>query len=454
MDDIQFNGIDARTGQPLAPPLALADAEATARALLLREEDTPRRTRQLPYGVSVDDLAQTGWALLLPWDAPDEISAALEPLLARRREQAGPLFKTFDVRPNERPAAWQERHGIGPDLDPEILPYYLLLVGDPTQISFELQYHLMVRHCVGRLAMTPAELAAYATSVVRAETTPPARRHGVAYWAPKHDPATTLSADQLITPLYSGGARGSARRPPVELVGATSTLALGDDATRQRLLDIVHGRADDRPALLFTASHGLRFPPGDPHQRSDQGALLCQDWRAGPPARATDYVAADHIADDADVHGLVAFLFACYGAGTPALEAFPNDPAAPQTLADAPFVAALPNRLLAHPRGGALAVVGHVERAWGCSIATPAVSNQIVPFHNFIARTLAGEPVGHALRDMPERAASHSSLLLLALQRKTTHPLQLVQQWLERNDAQNYVLLGDPAARLPALAPR
>ena len=65
----------------------------------------------------------------------------------------------------------------------------------------------------------------------------------------------------------------------------------------------------------------------------------------------------------AKLHGFVAFLFACYGAGKPAYDHFlterNHDPLA---IAEEAFVAALPQRLLAHPGGGALAVQVRVEQ--------------------------------------------------------------------------------------------
>src|SRR5262249_44651221 len=122
---------------------------------------------------------------------------------------------------------------------------------------------------------------------------------------------------------------------------------------------------------------------------------LCQDWPAFTPALPAHYLSAADVADDAQVHGLIAFLFACYGAGTPAFDNFLRDRAGgPRAIADRSFVAALPQRLLSHPLGSALAVVGHVERAWGFSIRPAGVGAQIQPYRNLIGRILEGEPVG------------------------------------------------------------
>ena len=106
------------------------------------------------------------------------------------------------------------------------------------------------------------------------------------------------------------------------------------------------------------------------------------------------YLSAADVSDDASVGGMIAFFFACFGAGTPNLDQFrkdPNDASTAVKLAEQPFVAALPRRLLAHPNGGALAVIGHVDRAWSFSIRPPSAAGpQIRTFINTLAFTLGG----------------------------------------------------------------
>ena len=94
--------------------------------------------------------------------------------------------------------------------------------------------------------------------------------------------------------------------------------------------------------------------------------------------KAEHFLAAADVADDANVNGMVALLFACFGAGTPDADQFLMDLSQAGTappLAPKPFIAALPRRLLAHPNGSALAVIGHIDRAWGFSIQAPKVSD-------------------------------------------------------------------------------
>ena len=121
-------------------------------------------------------------------------------------------------------------------------------------------------------------------------------------------------------------------------------------------------------------------------------------------------------------------------------------------IAEQPFVAALPQRLLSHPNGGALAVLGHVERAWGYSIKPPGVGAQLQPFRNLIGRILSGEPVGNSTKDFSDKYAVLSAELLSELDESQPggkpKDSELAWKWIERNDAQNYVVLGDPAVRV------
>jgi hypothetical protein len=110
-----------------------------------------------------------------------------------------------------------------------------------------------------------------------------------------------------------------------------------------------------RPSLVFTAGHGMGFPPQDDRQRTEQGALLCGDYPGFHVVpQSSQYLSSADISDAANVSGLVAFLFACFGGGTPKTDYYPTED--PSGLADPPFVSRLPQRLLSHPNGGALAM--------------------------------------------------------------------------------------------------
>src|SRR5439155_9749072 len=102
-----------------------------------------------------------------------------------------------------------------------------------------------------------------------------------------------------------------------------------------------------------------------------------------------------------------------------------------------------PQRLLSHPQGSALAVLGHVDRAWGYSIQPSDLGPQIQPFRSALGRILAGDPVGLATQDFSEKYAMLSAALLSALApseaAEAPGELQLVVDWIERNDAQSYV---------------
>jgi hypothetical protein len=112
------------------------------------------------------------------------------------------------------------------------------------------------------------------------------------------------------------------------------------------------------------------------------------------------------------------------------------------------FVAYLPKALLTNPRGGALAVVGHLDPAWSASFTSPVEGERrIDPFGFTLASLLRGEPVGHAVKSFDERLAFYDQVLL-ALIEDEENAEALANLWVCRNDVQNYVIVGDPAVRL------
>jgi hypothetical protein len=463
-----FNGIDVDTGDYFTPKLALADVAGA-----LRGAPTPppgvrelRRRRQddedhygVVYGRDPQDLASVGWGVVAPPDLDPTVLEALAPLLRLREGQAGDLFRRLEVRPGEDKDDFLARYGMGPSVvDPRKVPYYLLLLGSPDQVPFDVQYQLGVSYAVGRLDLQdPEACAAYAATVVAAERTLSAPAEGVAapagrrlqLFATRHpgDVPTALSASRLVEPLH-GELRDAAR---AWQVGTD----IGAGATRARLEDLLTG--PQAPDLLFTASHGLG---GTTARRDLAGALLCQDW-PGPlagrgPVDEGQYLAAHQLPAGTPVGPRVVFSFACFGAGTPHVSDYPGGPDGDAELAATGFTSRLPQRLLGAPAGGALAFVGHVDRAWSCSFLWKGLAAQVTPFQSTLLALMDGARLGSAMESLTSRYAEIATELTRRMDGfrrygKRIDDADLVGLWTATHDARAYVVLGDPAVRV---APR
>jgi hypothetical protein len=456
---IYLNGVDGETGQYLVPPFEPAQAAALARdnptgeglSRWLKRVARAVRERYLGLPIDVDarDVAQAGWAIVFHTDEPAPVREALEPLVDLRRTQVGDArTKVLEYRAGEQWRDWLARHGVSAGtIDPTKVPYYVLLVGEPSRIPYSFQFLLDIEYGVGRIAFdTAAEYRAYAESIVEYESGEhvPTSKTAV-FFGTRHafDRATQLSADALVAPL-------------AKLVGDRSgfetRLVAPREATKETLATILRGN-EGVPAFCFTATHGVGFRKGHPDQLAKQGALICQDWARFGALDGRHYFAAEDVPSDARLHGLVAFHFACFGVGTPEHDNFMHEPGvAPPQIAERPFVAKLPQALLAHPGGGALAVIGHVERAWGCSIGSAKAGAQLLPFENAAGAILRGWPVGYACKDFNERYAALSAELSELLEQIGALAVipddELASVWLERNDARNYAVVGDPAAHI------
>jgi hypothetical protein len=216
------------------------------------------------------------------------------------------------------------------------------------------------------------------------------------------------------------------------------------------------------PALVYTASHGLGAV-GEPLERQKRynGAICCQhEGRLTPES----LFSADDVPQEGPfLEGAVFFQFACFGYGTPAQSDFAHWlEGVPENYSPTDFVAALPRRLVGHPRGP-IAYIGHLDTAFlhgFAHAANPHVLDRwhtrIAPFVRAVQRLLGVQPCGLAMRDINTRYSVCNALITNTydcqrrgrLQWNARLKARFLDNWILRGDSQNYMIFGDPGARL------
>jgi hypothetical protein len=247
------------------------------------------------------------------------------------------------------------------------------------------------------------------------------------------------------------------------------------DAPSARTVDqLLEAGAAARPAVLLTVSHGLGAPrrgwKSEEEQRRRQGAMV-----VGPE----EVLDAERMRGQPFLPGGMWFFLACFGAGTPmpatsAYHAWLSDLAREDAYGGdldgvlrslprpewRPFVAALPQAALASPEGP-LAIISHVDLAWSYAFSDTKDQSEsrksriLEPLHVLSRGSRAGVALGKLME--PYREANDALTSMYQLQKDAqvngrpdpTDPKERGNLWMLRNDLRGYVLLGDPAARLP-----
>ncbi len=413
-------------------------------------------------GCNAGDLASAGWGLVMSVDLDPAIREALGVLVDHRRAYAERddmrLFRELTYLPGESKLDFQVRNGAAPGpVEPRNIPYYILIVGGPEAIPFDFQYSLDLQYAVGRLDFeSPTDYAAYAQAVVEFESSGSLMPRRAVFFGVQNedDVPTQLSVEHLVEPL----ARRLGRSCPdwdIEVI-------IRELATKNRLAALLGG--EETPALLFTASHAVRFKSGSPRQSADQGAILCADWPGprswhGRGSLPVDfYLAGADIREDVRLDGLINFHFGCFSAGTPRFSPFGDncfgqgDVSNDTPYAPRAFISRLPQRLLSK---GALAVIGNVGQPFATSFMWGKTGGQVQAFEGTFNDLFDGLPVGLAMEYFDQRHAELASDLVLAQSAQGDRgkiEIGLTQEaiWTAYNDARSYVILGDPAVRLRA----
>ena len=453
LNDLSDDAVRTEVGQPrTAGPLEKA---ATARI-----ESSAGETFGAAGGIDENDLTQVGWGVLFAPGIDQKIKDALQPLIDHRKGQGAAPHVVYDqdgYRAGETAIDWLKRHNSRLDVvEPSHgIPFYLLIVAPPDVISFEFQYALDLYWAVGRLWFdTPDEFRRYADSVILYEQAAKvSRTRQLALFAPEHDfdRATQLFNRQVAQPLRDG--QGSKPMPvghrrKFKLQSFLAENAMKDDLARILRGDIPGGA----PSVLFSGGHGMAFDSNDARQPDAQGALICSDWDRLGKITEDHWFAASDLPVNAKVHGLIHFMFACYGGGMPEFDNFDRLNKQLVRITARPFVSKLPRVLLTHPDGGALAVLAHIDRAWAYSFQSDKGASQIQGFRDVLDRLLNGDRIGQATDAFNMRWAALSTRLS-ELQLDILHgadvSLKLLGQfWIARDDARNYMILGDPAVQL------
>lgn len=414
------------------------------------------------------DLEHQRWGVVIPQGHRGErLLELVKPLMDRRAEQQGAEVRVTRVKPAldfDGAVAWKGRHWQPERDDGLDIPGYRLILGDLHEVPLIAQQLLAMDGFTGRLAFDRDEdYTNYVQKLLRWEdqATLAQRGEAVLFSALDGSAAPADGHKQLVAPTLQRLQRdleyGRLKAETVRSGG-------GYDARPGDLTDLI-GQAT-RPAVLFSLSHGDGAP-----EQGWSSAADARAWQGAMRFMPGRRLGADDLPATPFLPGGIWFMFACYGAGTPAVSAYrpwldkvlpPDehqrflpvlDAALPRD-GEPPFIAALPKRLLADMEGP-VAFVGHVDLAWSYSYEE-LDSNGFTRAGRFLGALrmmIEGSRVGVGLRKLQAGSQDLDQILIHALQGNyidgVSPPDAIGHVGMAKEDLRSYILLGDPAARLP-----
>ncbi len=416
--------------------------------IILRRELTPI--------IDINDVDQMGWTFLVSSKDKhvSDIIDVLQPL-AKHRKMTNPKVPLFfnGEMPNQW-SDWFRDNYTSPLAEGKKVPRYVLIVGDPDLIPFKFQSLLDSAGFVGRIDFDSREqITSYINKILRLEQNKStlASREVFAMgtdFGPS-DP-TFYSAKYLVKPI--------SEYVSSKLHFKTKTL-LGEQASKSNLMQSLK---QNKPALVFTASHGAGFLNENfLTQKKLNGAIYCQGGE-DMPLDDILFTSYDIPVDEGFLEGAIFFQFACFGYGTPSQSDFQHwQQGRVQISSQQGFVSDMPKTLLAHDRGP-IAYIGHVDLAWLQGFDDPknpdplhGYDNRIVPFIDSCRSLLSAEPVGRSLEEMNKRYDIENAVIVNRIdqakkQSEFSEKLytSIAEEFILRSDAQNYMLLGDPAVKI------
>ncbi|HEX8824611.1 MAG TPA: CHAT domain-containing protein [Archangium sp.] len=443
-------------------------AVLSGRALqyLAASEEVFVRQRVAP----LDDLEEQGWGVIAPVGARGDLLLALVANLIAHRErlQRRPV-SVYRVQPDLGAAMsvrWREAVYLDPQVSPRDRPAYLLILGDLQEVSLELQQELSGDLMVGRLAFRRDEdYSAYAMKVLRWEQSPPTSDEARLLLLTPEDGTTATQAarDSLLSPCREAALKEQAqgRFPAAQLEQQVAP------SVKQFLLEWASVPV---PSVVLSASHGLGAPRAGwaslKEQQERQGALLL-----GRASHQDGVLSADDVWEKVLLPGGLWLMFASHSAGfhENARYAAILKQSAYWGLhvqnGSAPFIAALPQALLAAP-SGPLAVVGCVDVGWASVFLSTPGERKFSRFLEFLRIVCRGSRIGTAMtglqRDVP--ALTSEAIALFEQEQEASYlrsqdlnepnsapidPQHRTYVQVERHALRSMILLGDPAARLP-----
>lgn len=429
------------------------------------------------HGRDPNDLRAQRWGLIVP---EGELGRRREALVrrlveARCEQQGGHAVRVYRV-PSRMDAAaaasWHRDVYLDEAVPESQRPFYQLILGDLDEVPLAVQQVQMVDGAVGRIAFTgDAGYEAYVEKLLRWERQPSPTTSARSLFFTAHDgtAATTHGYQSLVLPAIAAAQDDRADGE----YDAREILEIGDPDHKPDRDGLLAALKAADPAVLFSISHGAGPPRGGwlsmAEQRQRQGAMCL-----GGSVTLT----GEDVVTGPVLPGGIWFMLACFGAGTPGASVYwpwieqlkqlgqcngqidvvlrglpgPGEP---------PFISHLAKSLLSNPEGP-IGFIGHVDLAWSYSFqeqdSSRGPQNRVRRFLSLLSYALRRDRVGLAHRELTSCALAAETELLTIYGKKArgtalapAERIRLAHLWMLRQDLMGYLLLGDPAARLPIM---